>query len=110
MVLVIHDCNCQTCKGGTPAPRRADGEIVFGGSICKCLCHELEGPARHDFIARKKEFDPPDPFKLALERNDITIDIEEWYEKKFKNKSGYLKVSVFDLIADFIIDAGYKKS
>lgn len=57
MVYVIHDCHCGLCLGGQPAPIRLDGEMVFGGSICNCRCHDLKGKEREDFIKLKNELD-----------------------------------------------------
>ena len=39
MVMLIQNCNCTTCNGGTPAP-----EGVFGGSHCPCPCHQSGHP------------------------------------------------------------------
>lgn len=68
-------------------------------------------PDCHDICAEDilSYLEPPDyetPLKRALLINDICA----WYHKKFANrKSDYIKVSVYDLIADFIIDNKYSK-
>lgn len=53
MVLVIHNCNCKTC-GGSWSPPSKDGEIVFGGCICNCRCHDLEGAEKQEFIKERE--------------------------------------------------------
>lgn len=42
-------------------------------------------------------------------REEIIKDVWEWYSKKYEGKTGQLKISVSDLIADFIIDSRYIK-
>jgi hypothetical protein len=39
MVMVIHNCDCATCKGSW-SPQSKPGEFVFGGAICNCQCHD----------------------------------------------------------------------
>jgi len=39
MVMIIQNCDCKTCNGGTPAP---PGH--FGGSTCICPCHQSGHP------------------------------------------------------------------
>ncbi len=44
-------------------------------------------------------------YNKPLERAELILDIQKWYENKFKDvKTEYLKVSVFDLMADFVLD------
>lgn len=47
-------------------------------------------------------------YKPMVDRALLINDIREWYYKKFKGINGYRTMSVFDLIADFIIDTNYK--
>lgn len=42
-------------------------------------------------------------------REEIIKDVLEWYTKKYEGQTGQLKISVSDLIADFIIDSRYVK-
>ena len=39
MVQLRNNCDCETCTGGE-TPERPNGEIVFGGWRCTCLCHQ----------------------------------------------------------------------
>jgi hypothetical protein len=39
MVMVIHNCQCETCPGSQAPKNQKPGEIVFGGTICNCSCH-----------------------------------------------------------------------
>lgn len=52
--------------------------------------------------------EPPD-FRTPLYRAELINKINAWYENKFKGKSGYAKVSIFDLIADFIFSEYFIK-
>ena len=53
MVMVKHECDCKTCKGSSrndPAyaemNKRIDaGEMVFGGYLCNCRCHQSNSEA-----------------------------------------------------------------
>lgn len=42
-------------------------------------------------------------------RAEIIKDVWEWYSKKYEGETGMMKISVSDLIADFIIDNRYVK-
>jgi hypothetical protein len=53
MVMIIHKCDCRTCVGNT-FPKGHRGEIVFGGTICRCTCHTLKGKEKETFIASKE--------------------------------------------------------
>lgn len=53
MVYIIHDCHCGSCPGSQPAKPREDGQMIFGGSLCNCSCHNLTGKEREDFIQMK---------------------------------------------------------
>lgn len=43
----------------------------------------------------------------SMEREDIIKNVWDWYGHNFKDKAGTLKISVSDLIADFILGSGY---
>lgn len=53
MVFIIHDCNCFTCPGAQSVKRPPSVGMVFGGSLCNCSCHKLEGKEREDFLNKK---------------------------------------------------------
>lgn len=70
-----------------------------------------ECPECHDIYTENipSHLESPD-YKTPLKRALLINDIFAWYHKKFANrKSDYIKVSVYDLIADFIIDNKYSK-
>lgn len=51
--------------------------------------------------------EPPD-YETPLNRAFLENKISEWYDKKFAHETKRFKtVSVFDLIADFIMDTGF---
>ncbi len=51
--------------------------------------------------------EPPD-YETPLNRAFLVNKISEWYDKKFANETKIFKqVSVFDLIADFILDTKF---
>jgi len=47
-VLTADQCACGACQGGHRVP-----EGYFGGSVCMCRCHRLEGAERDAFIAER---------------------------------------------------------
>lgn len=51
-----------------------------------------------------REKDYPQNPKPALQRAELVNQIGDWYSKKFNDQGSWQKVSVFDLIADFIMD------
>ena len=53
MVCIIHDCCCDHCPGSTPAkPNKHSkpGELIFGGTICRCECHKYSVKKRKLFL------------------------------------------------------------
>ena len=56
-----------------------------------------------------KPWKEPVDYKPMIDRAKIINEIWEWYHKKYEGKSGVLKISVSDLIADFIIENGYTR-
>lgn len=45
-------------------------------------------------------------YKTPLKRAELINEINKWYEKRFKNeKKEFLTISIFDLIADFVMDS-----
>lgn len=68
-------------------------------------CKKVVGEAQPTQLV-PSHLEPPD-YETPLNRAFLINKIDEWYEQKFKGQSGYKKVSIFDLIADFIIDTKY---
>lgn len=50
MVQVITKCYCHSCPGTQAPTNQKPGELVFGGTICNCRCHQLKGKERDEFI------------------------------------------------------------
>ena len=56
MVLVIHNCDCGNCPGTKPPENHSRADIVFGGTVCNCRCHESREDLR-EMIETKQQLE-----------------------------------------------------
>lgn len=70
MVLVIHECNCATCPGSKSAGRDLNGDMRFGGSICRCKCHPENRVSPH-ILYKQANGDKEEYKRLLIENRHI---------------------------------------
>lgn len=75
MVYIIHECHCLTCPGSKPAPRHPNGEVVFGGSLCRCKCHPENRVSSH--ILYEQAHGDKEEYKRLLIENRHLIPKEK---------------------------------
>lgn len=70
MVYLIHECHCESCPG-TVTPKHPSGEMVFGGSLCRCKCHPENRISPHILFEQAKGDD--EEYKRLLIENRYLI-------------------------------------
>lgn len=73
MVYVIHECDCGNCPG-TVTPKHPSGEMVFGGSICRCKCHP-ENRISPYLLYEQSKGDKDEYKRLLIENHHI---VSKW--------------------------------
>jgi hypothetical protein len=93
MVALIFNCNCETCDGGTPAGKDAQGNQMYGGTHCICSCHH-----REESVSTKHEHCP---CKAELVAAVIALEAEI-AELKAQNKT----LEAADFWKDIVVKDG----
>lgn len=88
MVYIIHECHCGTCPGSY-TPKHPSGEMLFGGSLCRCKCHPENRISPH--ILYKQAKGDKEEYKRLLIENRHLIPIQKEAHDKYSSPDTWAK-------------------
>lgn len=118
MVYLIHDCQCGSCPG-TVTPKHPSGEMVFGGSLCRCKCHTENRTSPH-ILYKQAQGDTEEYKRLLIEegwlinRKELSMEDENELINKMESDlnetlyhidNGFVRET-----AEYLIKSGYRRT